>query len=94
MWSTCIGCLRVSRRRMLGIVPAVLCQSCRSQHSSSGPSITCTRIPQADPAESARNDIIEGRVTGALPGQKIELYANAGMQPLNEPAKTLTEATS
>jgi hypothetical protein len=75
----------LSRRRVLGIVPAVLCQACRREHSSNAPSIAFTRIPQADPAGSARNDIIEGTVTGASPGQKIVLYAKTGkwwVQPL------------
>src|SRR5690349_11133436 len=77
--------LRLSRRRVLGIVPAVLCQACRREHSSSAPSIEFTRIPRADPAGSARNDIIEGRVTGASLGQKVVLYAKIGkwwVQPL------------
>ena len=77
--------LTFSRRRALGIVPAVLCQACRREHSSKAPSIAFTRIPQADPAGSTRNDIIEGRVTGASPGQKIVLYAKTGkwwVQPL------------
>ncbi|HYI92402.1 MAG TPA: hypothetical protein VEX68_02565 [Bryobacteraceae bacterium] len=63
----------------------MLCQACRREHSSKGASITFTRIPQADPAGSARNDIIEGRVAGASPGQKIVLYAKTGkwwVQPL------------
>jgi hypothetical protein len=54
-------------------------------NGSNAPSIAFTRIPQADPSGSARNDIIEGRVTGASPGQKIVLYAKTGkwwVQPL------------
>ncbi|MGH9632467.1 MAG: glycoside hydrolase family 16 protein [Bryobacteraceae bacterium] len=83
----CVNCARVtlSRRLVLGIVPAVLCQACRREHSSNAPSISFTRIPQADPAGSASNDIIEGRVTGGSPGQKIVLYARTGkwwVQPL------------
>ena len=75
----------LSRRRVLGMVPAVLCQACQRQDGSNAPSIAFTRIPQADPAGSARNDIIEGHVTGASPGQKIVLYAKTGkwwLQPL------------
>ncbi|MGJ5814569.1 glycoside hydrolase family 16 protein [Paludibaculum fermentans] len=69
----------------MAIVPAVVCQACRRERSSDAPSIQFTRIPQADAAGSARNDIIEGRVTGGLPGQKIVLYAKTGqwwVQPL------------
>lgn len=73
---------KLSRRRALGIVPAVLCQACRRGNA---PSITFARIPEAVPDGSARNDIIEGLVTGASPGQKIVLYAKTGkwwVQPL------------
>jgi hypothetical protein len=75
----------LSRRRVLGIVPAVLCQACRREDGSNAPSIEFTRIPQADPDGSASNDIIEGRVTGGAPDQKIVLYAKTGkwwVQPL------------
>jgi hypothetical protein len=74
----------ITRRGALGIVPAVFCQSCRRMNGNA-PSIAFTRIPQADPSGSARNDIIEGSVTGASPGQKIVLYAKTGkwwVQPL------------
>jgi hypothetical protein len=79
------GGAEISRRRALGIIPVVFCQACQRAHGSKAPSITFTRIPQADPAGSARNDIIEGRVTGASSGQKIVLYAKNGkwwVQPL------------
>jgi hypothetical protein len=75
----------VNRRQALGIVPALFSQACRRANPNTGPSITFTRIPQADPDGSALHDIIEGRVTGALPGQKIALYAKTGkwwVQPL------------
>ena len=85
--SHCVNCARLtlSRRRLVGIVPAVLCLGCRRERSSNAPSIEFTRIPEADPAGSARNDIIEGHVTGASPGDKIVLYAKTGewwVQPL------------
>lgn len=83
------GRLALSRRQVLGFVPAVLCQACRreqtSQQSTPGPSIAFTRIPQADPAGSSSHDIIEGVVSGGSPGQKIVLYARTGkwwVQPL------------
>ena len=84
----------LSRRRALSIVPAVLCQACRREHTSNAPSIEFTRIPQADPAGSARNDIIEGRVTGGSRGQKIVLYAKTGkwwVQPLIDQPLTTDE---
>lgn len=74
-----------SRRQVLGIAPAVLCQACSNEESSNGPSIVFTRVPRADVDGSASNDIIEGRVTGGSAGQKIVLYAKTGkwwVQPL------------
>jgi hypothetical protein len=81
----------ISRRHALVAVPAVISQACRPGRSSTGPSIAFTRIPQADPAGSSRNDIIEGSVTGASPGQKIVLYAKTGkwwVQPLTDQPMT------
>src|ERR1700754_2549982 len=85
--TVCANCaqLTLSRRRVLAIVPALLGQACRRAQSGKAPSIEFTRIPQADPDGSASNDIIEGRVTGGSPGQKIVLYAKTGkwwVQPL------------
>lgn len=77
----------LDRRSVLAIVPAAVCHACRRGAGSNAPSIEFTRIPQADPAGSARNDIIEGRVAGASKGQKIVLYAKAGkwwVQPLTD----------
>ena len=90
-----VNCVRrtLSRRWVVGMVPAVMCQACRREHRSHVPSIEFTRIPIADPAGSARNDIIEGQVTGASPGEKIVLYAKTGkwwVQPLiDQPFTTL-----
>jgi hypothetical protein len=39
------------------------------------PTIQFTRIPKADASGSDKNDIIEGKVTGAREGQRIVLYA-------------------
>jgi hypothetical protein len=96
-------CAIISRRRVLGVVPVALCQACRGAHSRNAPSIVFTRIPQADPAGSSSNDIIEGRVTGASPGLKIVLYTKNGQwwvqplvdQPLTDlrPNFTWTNAT-
>ncbi len=47
--------------------------------------IEFSRIPQADPGGRETQDIIEGIVKGAQPGQQIVLYAKSGrwwVQPL------------
>jgi hypothetical protein len=49
------------------------------------PVIEFSRIPQADPGGRETQDIIEGTVKGAQPGQQIVLYARSGrwwVQPL------------
>lgn len=77
----------INRRQALGVIPAALCQACRSVHSRNAPSIAFTRVPQADPAGSSSNDIIEGIVTGGSPGEKVVLYAKTGkwwVQPLTD----------
>ena len=56
MWDTCGNYLGgwLSRRRLLGMVPAVTCQACRREDGSDAPPIAFTRIPQADPANVHR----------------------------------------
>lgn len=70
---------------VLLVVGWILLNSCRWQQASVGPSIEFTRVPQADEGGREKHDIIEGRVTGARPGQQIVLYARSGtwwVQPL------------
>ncbi len=80
----CAG-VTISRREAISLAPLLVTTACRRVQSSSTPTITFTRVPQADPAGSGSHDIIEGRVTGASAGQKIVLYAKTGkwwVQPL------------
>lgn len=72
------------RSTILGVAGALL-GSCRATRTGTRPSIHFTRIPQADEGGREKHDIIEGRVTGAHPGQQIVLYARSGVwwiQPL------------
>jgi hypothetical protein len=71
------------RSTILGVSGALL-NACRSRRDNQ-PSIQFTRIPQADRGGREKHDIIEGRVTGAQPGQQVVLYARSGVwwvQPL------------
>lgn len=75
----------VTRRGALITTAGVLLESCRAKRSGPEPSIRFTRIPQADEGGREKHDIIEGRVTGSLPGQQVVLYAKSGVwwvQPL------------
>ncbi len=69
---------------MLGC--CMLLGGCRSRPQEAEPSIEFTRVPPAEAARTDKLDIIQGRVTGARPGQQIVLYARAGawwLQPLS-----------
>src|SRR5215813_12653932 len=51
---------------------------CRSQLTSTAPSIEFTKIPPAAQGGRERVDTIAGRVSGARPGQSIVVYAHSG----------------
>jgi hypothetical protein len=58
---------------------------CRPGPRRQAAAIEFSRIPQADPGGRETQDIIEGMVTGARPGEQIVLYAKSGrwwVQPL------------
>ena len=72
------------RGTILGVAGALL-SGCRSPQTSAQPSIEFTRVPQADEGGRDKHDIIQGRVSGARPGQQIVLYSRSGvwwLQPL------------
>jgi hypothetical protein len=72
----------------------LLC-GCRLLRAKTEPSIEFSRVPPADPGGPDKQDIIQGRVIGARPGERIVLYARNGnwwVQPLVE--EPLTEIQS
>ncbi len=81
----CPGNPGISRRRLVLSASGTLLAGCRSHTPHSAVSITFTRVPRADESARGENDIIQGTVTGARPGQRIVLYAKSGawwLQPL------------
>ncbi len=81
----------------LGVL-AIACSllgACRHPPSGVEPSIEFSRLPEADEGGSESRAIIEGRVTGARPGQQIVLFARSGaglwwVQPFaNQPFTTI-----
>jgi hypothetical protein len=61
--------------------------SCRSTHAVNEASIEFTRVPPASDGSPDELEMIEGRVRGALPGQRIVLFALSGVwwvQPMTE----------
>lgn len=74
-----------TRRGTLAAVAGGLLGGCGRRPPAPSASIAFTRIPQADEGGREKHEIIEGRVTGARPGQRIVLYARSGkwwVQPL------------
>ena len=49
--------------------------ACHFSSTNSAPTIVFSRIPAADQESPGKTDIIEGRVIGVRPGQRIVLYA-------------------
>ena len=61
--------------------PVLLCFlfcGCRLLKAKTEPSIEFSRVPPADPGGPDKQDIIQGRVIGARPGEQIVLYAKNG----------------
>src|SRR5713226_1753060 len=70
---------------LLGL--CVLLAGCGARNKNAAPSIEFTRVPLAGEGGPDKLDSIEGRVTGARPGQRIVLFAKSGpwwVQPLAE----------
>jgi hypothetical protein len=75
----------------------VLLSGCHSRRGVGGPSIEFTRVPPAAEGGPDKLDIIEGRVSGARPGQQIVLYAKSGtwwVQPLADEPLTKIQVDS
>lgn len=54
-----------------------MCVSACHSHPPSPPTIVFSKVPPASVGGPDKTDIIEGRVTGAQPGQQIVLYAKS-----------------
>jgi hypothetical protein len=77
---------------------ALLLSGCPSSHADDEPKIEVSRIPAAGEGSPGSMEVIEGRVTGALPGQRIVLFAKSGLwwvQPwANQPYTTIQPDTT
>ncbi|MEN3333755.1 MAG: hypothetical protein V7641_3120 [Blastocatellia bacterium] len=76
---------------------SMLLGGCRSRPEAAAPVIEFTRIPPAETGRADKLDIIQGRVTGARPGQQIVLYARTGtwwIQPLSNAPFTKIQPNS
>lgn len=85
-------------RSLLLLFCILLSGGCHSGRGSSQPAIEFTKVPIADIGGSDVLDNIEGRVTGARPGQQIVLYAKSEglwwVQPINARPFTSIQADS
>jgi hypothetical protein len=75
----------------------VLFGSCRSIQPAAVPSIEFTRLPRAGEGNAEILNVIEGRVKGALPGQRIVLFARSGVwwvQPFGDRPFTALQPNS
>src|SRR5579863_3880298 len=62
----------MTRREVLAAATGLLVNACTSR-----PTIEFTRVPPADSGGPDTMDVIEGRVKGAKPGQKIVVFAHS-----------------
>lgn len=79
------------------VIFCALLSSCRWQKVDVHTSIVFSRVPQSAEDGRDKNDIIEGRVIGGHPGQRIVLYAYSGrwwIQPLVEQPFTTVQPNS
>src|SRR5881409_131465 len=77
----CPGCAPITRPSMTSSVsgPPLSAGGILVNRIDSGPSIRFTRIPPADKGGPDTLDVIEGRVIGAQPGQRIVLFSKSGV---------------
>lgn len=75
------GLTSIALVRIGGILSilGLLSAGCRSSHDWPAPSIEFIRLPPAGQGSGEIVDTIEGRVTGARPGQRIVLFARSGI---------------
>src|SRR5262249_38193609 len=60
------------------LVAGLALNGCQSRRADRLPTIAFTKIPPAAQGGREKVDTIEGRVTGARPGQQIVIYAHSG----------------
>lgn len=73
------SCLWKKRSDFLLVIVGVLLLGCHSQNVTRKASLQITRVPPGDPGGPVQLDYIEGRASGAGPGQQIVLYARSGV---------------
>jgi hypothetical protein len=67
------------RLRFSLLIVSVLLAGCNSKSVPSKPTLQITRVPAASPGGPVQMDFMEGRASGAKPGEQIVLYARSGI---------------
>lgn len=81
----------------VAVVVCVVCNGCHNRGEPRGPSIEFTTIPEAREGGPDGMTTIAGQVKGALPGDRIVLFAKSGqwwIQPLTDHPFTPIESDS
>ncbi len=89
----------IVRLRNVLLIVCLLLPGCGGRHGNGRPSIQFTRIPPASEGGPDKLDMIEGKVIGSRPGQKIVLFVKAQnvwwVQPLSlEPFTKIQQDSS
>jgi hypothetical protein len=76
-----------SATRLLFIVLSLALVGChRGTSQNVEPKILFTQVPESNPGDQNKQDVIEGTVSGARPGQRLVIYSRSGgswwLQPL------------
>jgi len=75
----------------------LLLTGCNSKRLSSNPSIQITQAPRSDPGGPVQMGFIEGRATGAKPGEEVVVYSHSGIwwiQPFTSQSYTKLQPDS
>lgn len=72
------GARRISEA-LAGLAVLLGLTGCRASQAPARPTIDFTRVPAADKGGPDTLDTIEGRVTGARPGQQIVVFSHSGV---------------
>ena len=89
--------LRKTGSPLLLTLTSMLFFGCKPNTLSTKPSIQITQAPASDPGGPVQMGFIEGRVTGAKPGEQVVLYAHSGIwwiQPFASQSFTKLQADS
>jgi len=92
--------VKIAYQASIPILAALICMElsgCRRWHVDEVPVVQITQVPPASEGSPDRLETIGGSVTGALPGQKIVLFARGGswwVQPFSQRPYTDIDARS